>query len=827
MTQLKLAGRLLWRDGRSGELSLLMLALLIAVASSTTISLFVDRLQRSLSLQAADFLAGDMVISGPAAVDASWLKQAKDLELSLSQTVEFGSVLLENQQMLLASVKAVSSAYPLRGFLKSRGQADAEEQINHAGPEPGTVWVESRVLSALNMHLGDMLTVGEKPLRIDRQLSYETDKRGDFYSFSPRVMMHQADLAATGVIQPGSRARYFYQFSGPEAQLAAFKQAIKPLLNPSQRLLDVYQDRPELGAAVSRAERYLGLSGIVVVLIAGVAIAMAASRYSERHFNTTALLRCLGCRQKQIVRLYAYQLLMVGALASAAGCLLGWFGQQALFELLKDLLPERLVNPGPRAIFSGFVTGMVILFAFAVPPMWRLRNVAPLRVLRRDLQPVPLKAWLSYGLAMLLLAGLAWRYSPAWQTTAAVVGVGGGLLLILLWLLNALLRLGAVYLSRFNVTWRFGVQGLIRNRRASVSQILAFAVTLVAMTLSFSVRNELIEQWRRQLPERAPNHFVLNILPEQRQAFEAELRQNDVAASRMYPIVRGRLVAINEQPVQQRVSKESRGEEATRRDLSLTWAETLPEDNRITVGEPWQADLADQVSVEQKLADNLGISVGDRLTFSIGSSQIQATVANLRTLDWDTMRPNFYMIFSPGTLEAFPQTYLTSFYLPEEQKDLLNRLVKAYPAITVLEVDQILKQVNAILQQLTQATNVLLSFALLAGFLVLFAAVYASQDQREHEAAVVRTLGAKRSWLRKMHLIEFGLLGILAGLLAAVISEAILYVLYSRIMHMPFQPAVWIWLGLPALGGSAIAVAGYWGVRAVVNRSPMRVLRRL
>jgi len=820
MNSFKLALRFLKRDGLAGELTLLAFALIIAVASATTISLFADRLHRTLELQAAEFLAGDLVVTGPAMIDESWVALADSLGLKRSQTTEFSSVLLENGQMLLASIKAVSPAYPLRGFLKTQDGNAGDEMTIRQGPEPGSAWVAKRILSALDLSVGDSLAVGEKPLKITRILTYEPDKRGDFYSFSPRVIINQADLQATGVIQPGSHVHYFYQFIGEESKLAAYKKKIKPQLNPSQRLLDIHEDRPELGAALSRAERYLGLSSIVVILIAGVAIAMAAGRYTERHFNAMALLRCLGCRQNQIVWLYLVQFLILGALSSSIGCLLGWLGQFGLFYVLKPLLPVQLANPSLLAVVFGFITGIVILFGFALPPLLRLSQVSPLRVLRRELTPLTVKAWLVYGLAISVMMVLVWRYTRDWKMTGVIIGTGILILVALVVVIAGLLRLSARRLPRLNMKWRFGLQGVVRNSRASISQVLAFSVTLAAMALSFSVRNDLIERWQQQLPESAPNHFVLNVIPEQLPAFSQDLQKNGIVSSRFYPIVRGRLVAINDQAVQRIVSKDSRGDAATRRDLSLTWAETLPEDNVITAGD-WHHTEPGWVSVETDLAENLGINVGDDLRFTVGSTQISAKVANIRSLQWDTMKPNFYMIFSPGTLANFPATYLTSFYLPDGQKSFLNFLVKTYPAITVLEVDQILKQFKTILNQLTQAIDLLLYFGLAAGFLVLFAAVYATLDNRIYESALMRTLGARRSWLRMTHL-----LGVFAGVLAAVIAQIILYVLYGWVMHMPFRSSLWIWLLLPVVGAFFIGLAGFWGVRFVVNKSPMLVLRR-
>lgn len=825
MTRFNLALRLLWRDSRSGELTILVLALIIAVTSSTAIALFADRLQRTMITQAAEFMAADLVIASPSVIPGEWLSKATQLNLAQAQTVEFSSVLIEHDELLLAGIKAVSSAYPLRGFLKT---AEASiETIMRSGPKPGTAWVENRILTALKLKPGDALQVGEKPLVISNVITYEPDKRGDFYSFSPRVMINADDLQATGILQPGSHVHYFFQFSGDSKALSEFKHWIKPQLNPSQRIMDIHEDRPELGSALERAERYLGLSSIIVILISGVAIAMATRRYTERHFNATALLRCLGCKQKEILWLYGSQFIVLGLLASAIGCLLGWFAQHALFRLLRSLLPQQVANPGWLAVFFGFIIGMAVLLGFALPPLLRLKRVSPLRVLRRELEPMPSSAWLIYGLAIGIVGVLVWRYTDDLSMTATIIGVGLSALLLLGFLVYGLLHFSRKLLPHLGLTWRFGLQGLLNNSRGSVGQILAFSITLVAMVLSFTVRTDLIDDWQKHLPANAPNHFALNIFPDQQQNFQQDLQQQHIDGSRFYPVIRGRLVAINNTPVQQIVSKDSQGESATHRELSLTWAKQLPEDNKITAGNWWQDAQTGQVSVERKLAKSLKIKLGDRLTFTVGSQQLTAAVASIRELQWDTMKPNFYMIFSPGTLDAFPSTFITSFYLPESQKDFLNALVKKYPSTTMLEVDLILRQFQTLLSQLTEAINYLLYFALMAGFTVLFAAVYATLDSRIHEGALMRTLGAKRSFLRKIHIIEFSLLGLISGLLAVVISEVMIYALYTQVMQLEYRANFYVWLGVPLIGALFVGLAGFWGLRNVVNKSPLQVLREL
>lgn len=827
MNRLNLAFRLLSRDRRSGELTLLTVALIIAVASSTTVSLFADRLHRTMTMQAAEFLAADLVITGTEKMPAAWTAKASELGLKQAQIAEFSSVLIENDELLLAEIKAVSALYPLRGYLKiTRSDYSAETTV-HKGPEAGEAWVEKRILSALKLKFGDSLTVGKKKLMIGHIITYEPDQQGDFYSFSPRVMINADDLSATGIVQPGSHVHYFFGVSGETKALLDFKHWAKPRLNPSQRIMDTNDDRPELGSALSRTERYLGLSSTLVIVISGVAIALATRRYSERHYNTTALLRCLGCKRRDILWLYGAQFTVLGLVASAAGCLIGGLAQQALFRLLRELLPQQIAGPGPLAIFFGFITGMAILFGFALPPLLRLKQVSALRMLRRELEPLPSSAWLIIGLAISIVSILIWRYTDDIKMALIFAGVGSIALLVLGLLVYALLLLAGKWLPSMSLSWRFGLQGLIRNSRASISQTLAFSMTLVAMILSFTVSTDLTDAWQKQLPDHAPNHFALNIFPQQLADFQNELNNHFISGSRFYPVIKGRLVAINNTPVQKVVSKDSRGESATHRELSLTWSKDLPRENKVTAGKWWSNRQTGLVSVEQKLANSLKINLSDQLTFTVGSQQIKATVSSIRELQWDTMKPNFYMIFSPGTLDTYPSTFITSFYLPEEKKNILNPLIKKFPGTTILEVDRVLRQLKTILAQLTQAINYLLYFALLASLTVLFASVCTTLDSRIQEGALMRALGANHRFLRETQLIEFSVLGLVSGFIAVVISETLILALYNWVMHMDYHPNVLLWTVTPFLNSLLVGLAGCWGVRSVANKSPVQVLREI
>jgi len=827
MNRLGLALRFLRRDSRSGELTLLMLALIIAVGSSTAISLFANRINRTMNYQAAEFLAADLVLSSSELISRHILQKAESLGLKQSQGTEFSSVLMENDEFLLAGVKAVSANYPLYGYLKIRQETYAQEQTVYHGPKSGEVWVESRILSALKLKLGDQLRVGEQSLLMSQIISYEPDKRGDLYSLSPRVMMSADDLESTRILQPGSHVHRFFQFAGAEQHILNFKRWLKPQLGVSQRIMDVYEDRPKLGSALQKAERYLGLSSIVVILISGVAIAMATRRYSERHFNSTAILRCLGYKQNQVLQLFLWQFLLIGLVASSIGCVLGWITQEALLYTLRELLPAKIAAPSILAVLFGMMMGIIVLFGFALPPLLRLKKVSPLRILRRDLVPLPSSAWLVYGLALSLLFVLITQYTQDMKMTLSIIGACVVSLLIIAGLVYLLLSASRLLLAHVNLSWRFGLQGLSKNKQSNSVQILAFSITMLAIILSFTVRSDLINDWQKHLPDEAPNHFALNVFEDQVSALELELKQQGVKISEFYPVVRGRLVEINSIPVQQIVTKESQGERAIHRDLSLTWSTTPPQDNNIVAGEWLTERKPGLVSIEQKLAKSLKVKIGDMLTFTIASEQVTAQVDSIRKVDWDTMKPNFYMMFSPGSIDHFAYTYITSFYLPSEKKDLLNQLLKHYPAMTVLDVDLLLQQIKKILTQLTAAINYLLYFALIAGFLVLFAAVQSTLDSRIYTGVLMRTLGAKRGFLQKIQWIEFSALGFIAGLLAVLMAQLVIYALYHWVLKMDFNINLMLCLIFPIASALFIGLAGFWGTRSVVRQSPMKVLREL
>jgi putative ABC transport system permease protein len=823
----RLALRLLLRDWRAGELRVLALAIIIAVAASTAIGFFTDRLGRGMVSQSADFLGADLVLSSPRPVSPAWLAQAREDQLRVSESLEFASVVVKGEALQLAGVRAVDERFPLRGELRTATAAFMPDGPATGIPAPGEAWAAPQLLTRLGLQAGDTVQVGESALVIKRALTFEPGQAANVFGVAPRLLINLADVPATGVVQPGSRLTYQYLFAGPEKVLMRFQDWLKPQLGASHQLVGVQEGRRAVGTALERAERFLGLAVIAAIVLAGVAIAMAARRYSERHFDMSAMLRCLGATQQDLLGLYLVQLLVLGLLASAAGCLFGWLAQQGLLVLLAGLLPMAPSAASAWPILIGLATGVVVLAGFALPSVLRLRGVPPLRVLRRDLTPLPSNAWLVYGLAVAAVVLLMWRYTGNARLTVAVLAGGAAASAILALLGLLLLALGRRVHARVGVAWRFGLNNLWRRRRTSISQILAFGLALLAMAVIGLVRTDLLTTWESQLPDDVPNQFAINILPDQVEAVHAWLASQQVPASQLYPMVRVRLITINDEPVRMAVTKEARDDNALNRELNLTWTLQLQEDNSIINGRWWRSTDRGRplVSVESKLAERLGIKLGDELGFTVSDQQFMAQVASIRSVQWDSFRPNFYMVFPPAVIEQFPATYMTSFYLTPQQKPLLVELVRNYPSITILEMDLIIAQVERIFRQVTLAVEYVLLFVLLAGFAVLFAALQASLDERLYEGALLRALGASRRQLRTGHLAEFAVLGALAGLVAAIGTECLAWVLYTQVLHFDYSFKWPVWLLAPLAGAVLIGAAGYHGTRSVVARSPVLLLR--
>lgn len=817
--------RWFWRDLRQGELTLLLVALIVAVAATTSLRFFSSGVEKRMQQEAARLIAADLVVRGSRPLPEKFSSDAAAAGLQQAHTLEFSSVLVFADQFQLGSVKAVSPGYPLRGEIRLRD--GDREKITHDIPAPGSIWLDERLLGLLKAKIGDTVQLGEKQLRISALLAYEP-AQGGFTAFSPRALMHLDDVAATQVIQPGSRIRYQLLVSGDSTAVARYKDSLKPQLGLGMRLTDVREGRPEIGTPLTRSQSYFSLATMMAVVLAGLAIATSARRFAERHFDTLALLRCLGASRREALLRLAGEMFWLWLAAIIIGSVLGIAASQLLSYLLSGLLPvgDPLLTLW-RPLLTGVATATLTLAGFALPALLELGRVSPLRVLRRELLP---SSWSTLSLmfcAWLALLALVALETGAWRLTLSVM-VGGSLFALLAW--QGLKWLLQSWRRRFSHP---ALANALRDPATSSTQILGLALGLTALLLVATMRGELMQAWLKKIPADAPNQFAMNIADDEKAPFLQSLADAGIKHGEPYPVIRGRLTRINDHTVQAAVSKEEpEGErdESLNRELNLTWREAAPA-NKFSAGSWWPAGTRTQegsnlVSVEKKLAERLKIKPGDVLHFTLAEGDLSATVSSLREVNWDSFQPNFYFIFTPGALDAFPASYLTSFRVSAEQRPVLNRLVQTFPTLILIDVDSVMTEVRRMLDQVARAVEAVLVFVLAGGMLVIWSHVLASLDARRFEAALLRVTGISRRELQWRLLGEFLFLGAMAGVMAALLNEVIAAVIYVQVLEITptLHPALW-WQA-PLAGALLVVAAGLPGARQTWAASPMLVLRR-
>jgi len=832
---LRLGWRTLWRDLRSGELRLLIVAVTLAVAALSAVGFFADRLQGGLQRDARQLLGGDAVVVSDNTMPASFLAQAQAQGLQSVGTLTLATMArAEDAQggaSKLVALKSVAAGYPLRGSLTVADSADGPLHTTRDIPAPGTAWVDASLLEALELKLGDSLLLGDARLRVTKTIAIEPDRGSGFMSFSPRVMLNEADLAATGLVQPASRITYRFAVAGPDPAVQRYvdwatAEVKKPDIH-GVRIESLETGRPEMRQTLDRANKFLNLVALLSALLSAVAVALAARGFAANHLDDCAMLRVLGQSQRTIALSYAFEFALVGLFASLLGVAIG-FGVHYLFVLLLTGLVDASLPAAtwwPAALGLGM--GMTLLFAFGLPPVLQLASVPPLRVIRRDVGGLKPASVGVLGLGVLGFAALLLAASS--DITLGLIAVGGFAGAVLVF---AGLGWVAVKLLRRSVNEATAPRWLVLATRQvsarpayAVVQVSALAVGLLALVLLVLLRTDLIQSWRKATPPDAPNRFVINIMPDQAADFRKNLNDAGVKDYDWFPMFRGRLVAINGKPVSPDDYAEDRAKRLVDREFNLSNTAERPAHNPLAAGN-WADQEAGAISVEEGIAKTLGLHLGDTLRFDIGGQPSEAKITSLRKVDWGSMRANFFVIYPLAQMPPdIPVTYLAAFKAPTA-KGFDNQLVRQFPNITAVDLSITLGQLQRVLDQVVRAVEFLFGFTLAAGLVVLFAAITATREERAREFAIMRALGAPSSLLRQVQRAELAGVGLLAGFLASLVAVAVGWALSRYVFDFAWSGSLWVPL-FGALAGAVLALAaGWWGLRDVLRRPVVETLRR-
>ncbi|MFN7641462.1 MAG: ABC transporter permease [bacterium] len=831
----QLAWKTLWRDLRAGQLRLLIIAVTLAVAALTAVGFFADRLKGGMQRDARQLLGGDAVLVSDQATPAALQALARKYGLQTSASLGFPTMAragdAQGGATRLVSLKAVEGGYPLRGSLTVSLNADEAPQPTRDIPEPGEVWADPALLDALNLRLGDALLLGESSFRITRLIGIEPDRGAGFINFAPRALIHQADVAATRLVQPASRLTYRYAVAGEDKAVNAFVKAADALVKREHlrglRVEALQGGRPEMSQTLERAEKFLNLVALLAALLSAVAVGLAARAFANQHLDDCAMLRVLGLAQATIARSHALEFLLVGLAGGLLGVALGWAVHHVFVLLLAGLVDAALPAPGLWPVFFGLGVGLTLMLAFGLPPVLQLARVPALRVIRRDvgsLRPlsVGVLALGVLGFCVLLLAASS-------DLKLGLITVGGFAAAVAVF---ALASWGAVALLRRVVRENTAPRWLVLATRQlsarpiyAALQVSSLAVGLLALLLLVLLRTDLISSWRQATPADAPNRFVINIQPDQAESFQRVLQERGVQAGYdWYPMIRGRLVAVNGRAVQAQDYTDERAQRLVEREFNLSHSAQPPDHNPIVAGR-WTAEDPDGISMEDGIAKTLGLKLGDKLRFDVAGLQHEATVTSLRKVDWGSMRANFFALYPVSQMPQLPVTYLAALRAPP-QPGFDNALVRQFPNVTVVDLSATLAQVQRVLAQVSRAVEFLFGFTLAAGLVVLFAAVTATREERAREYAVMRAVGAGSGLLGQMQRAELSGVGLLAGLLAALVSAAVGWALARYAFNFEWTVSWWL-LPAGALSGAVLAwLAGWWGLRSVLRRPVVQTLRQ-
>ena len=828
-----LAWRQLIRDLAAGEIRILLAALVLAVTAVTAVGFLTDRAERALSLEANRLLGGDAVLRADEPLAPKWLAMANAPGLKRTETRGFPSMVRVGESLRLGEVRALGEGFPLRGSFTLRLTTDGPDTLAPSVPRPGTVWLSQAGAQTLGATIGDEVHVGNSALRLVALVTQEPDSALNYFAAGPKVFLNLSDLPATGLEQEGSRITYRLVVAGEPAAVETFIARAKPALDRGQRLETAADARPEIRSALDRAGRFLGLAALVSVVLAAVAVAMAARRHSARHLQGSAVMRCLGASQRTLVGIHVGELLILGLLGSGAGVLFALGLQAVIGHWLAGALKVAIPAASWLPALEGFGVGLTVLLAFGVPPVLALRRVSALRVLRRDLDAAEPSAWIAGAVGLVGLGVLLWwKAGSPTLGTAMLVGIMGTLAVLSV-LAFALIAVVRRLRSRMTGPWRYGLANVSRRTGASVAQISSLGLGLMVLLLLTFVRTDLLSRWQQALPADAPNRFIINVQPEQVDGVAKQLAAAGVRAPVLYPMIRGRLTDVNGKATSGKdfASADDGGQAQRRaeREFNISFTAALRADNQVVDGSFWPSDYrgAPQLSVEEGYAKTLDWKLGDRIGFDIAGQPYQAKLTSFRKIDWESFQPNFFVIASPGSLDGYPASYIGAVHVSKSQTGFTNGLVNEFPNLSVIDIDAVLDQVRGTVDQVSMVVEAVFYFSLAAGLLVLFASVSASQDERLLEGAVMRVLGGSRRQLLLAQASEFAVIGLLAGLTAAIAATVLAGVIAKQVFNLPWTPD-WQLIGTSAAIGTVSAiVAGMLATRRILSAPPSVTLREL
>jgi putative ABC transport system permease protein len=818
---------MLSRDWRAGELRVLGAALVIAVASVTSVTSFADRVSRGLARDAHQLLGADLVLVSDHPWKAEVANEMVQQGLQGARGVNFISMVTQKDQSALAGVKGVTHNYPLRGKLRISPALGAADARAERGPARGTVWLEERLVSALGAPVGSRIKLGRAQLQVAAVLTLEPERSANFFNIAPRLMMHLDDVPATGLIQTGSRVWYYLYAAGDPEAIRNFEKQIGEKLERGQRVENLETGRPEIRASIERARRFLGLTALLAAVLAGVAIALGTRRFVERHLDGCAVMRCLGATQRKLVSLYGVEFALLGVAACAIGVVFGYLAQLAISAYLAGILQASLPPPGVLPAVQGFLVGLVLLLGFAMPPLLQLKNVPAVRVIRREAGSAKLGMLAAYAVGFTALAALlVWQAGDLKMGGYVVGGFAAAVFLFFMasWLSLKALTHRAVMRKVKNPSVRHGVGNLRRHGRGNAVQMASLALGLTAMLLLTFTRNDLVDAWRRSAPADAPNRFLFGVQPDELPAVKSFLAARRIAAADFYPMVRGRAVALNGRPVSEADYGEERARRLIEREFNLSYLESLPAHNQLVAGK-WLDIGKNEISVEEGIAKTLGWKLGDELTFTVGGDSFTAKITSLRKLRWDSMKVNFFVIAPPRVLAGFAASFISAFRVAPGNEAAMNELAARFPNLTIVDVGAAVRQAQGVIDELITAVEFVFMFALLAGLLVLYSALVATEDERRREAAVMRVYGASRAQVSGAQRAEFLAMGAISGLLATLGAAAIGQLLAQRVFELDLPPSPALWIAGPLAGVALLSLNAWLSSRKVLRASPALTLR--